>query len=172
MLDVGYQLGMNENYTFPTCEQLILSVGLEEAGSEQGWRGAQQCTGGSWSAAEKSRFEQILEDKQTWKVTCEGQVMGAAGVEGCRPEVEAGRFLKAMSKQPSLQFKPKVRGGQPGLNPAPNQARALSSHPLSIWVLAAPGWPGVLESWAEAPPAVPPAGSDPALPVVTTLFSV
>lgn len=113
--------------------------------------GPKQCTGGSWSAAEKCRFEQILEDKQTWKVMCEGQIMEAAGVEGCRPKVEAGRFLKAMSKQPSLQFKPKVRGGQPGLNLAPSQARALGSHPLSIWVLAAPGWPGVLDSWAEAP---------------------
>lgn len=149
----GTKVGVNENYTFPTCERLILSVGLVGAGCEQGTRGAQQCTGGSWSVAEKCRFEQILEDKQTWKVMCEGQVMGAAGVEGCRPEVEAGRFLKAVSKQPSLQFKPKVRGGQLGLNPTPSQA--LGSHPLCIWVLAAPGWPGVLESWAEAPSCCP-----------------
>lgn len=37
----GTKVGMNENCTFPTCERLILSVGLEEAGCEQGSRGAQ-----------------------------------------------------------------------------------------------------------------------------------
>lgn len=60
-----------------------------------------------------------------------------------------GRSLKAIGKQLSLELQSKVRGSsQPGLNPACQQV--LCGHSLGIWVLAAPGWPGVLESRAEA----------------------
>lgn len=82
----GTELGMNEKYTFPTFKYSFWVVGrAEEAGREKAQEGPKQCAGGS---REKPSLSRSLKISRTWKVASEGQVMGAVGAKGCRPEVE------------------------------------------------------------------------------------